>query len=283
MQFYEAVGCTSDPFSTSPDPAFFYRAQEHEECLQRLEISIRLRRGLNVVLGDVGTGKTTLSRTLLQSLGTDDNFLFQIILDPSFKSEFQMLAAILSMYGVEPDGRSTLAYKEALRDFLFEKGVNEDKTIVLLIDEGQKLTPTYIELLRNFLNFETNEFKLLQLIIVGQMELLPRIRRIKNFRDRIAMSYVLNPLNRADTKNMIAFRLQVAGHPKSESLFTESAYDEIYRWTQGSPRQITNLCHNALVTMFTMEAAYIDANIIRSTVDRNAMALEEPEKVAVVQ
>ncbi len=282
MQFYEALGCTSEPFSTSPDPAFFYRSQEHEECLQRLEISIRLRRGLNVVLGDVGTGKTTLSRTLLQILGTDDDFLFQIILDPSFKSEFQMLAALLAMYEIEPDSRSTLAYKEALRDFLFEKGVNENKIVVLIIDEGQKLTPTYIELLRNFLNFETNEFKLLQLVIMGQMELLPRIRRIRNFRDRIAMSYVLNPLNRADTKNMIIYRLQVAGYPQAEDVFTEGAYEEIYKWTQGSPRQITNLCHNALVMMFTMEASYIDANIIKLTVDRNAMALEQPEKVKVV-
>ena len=282
MQFYEALGCTSEPFSTSPDPAFFYRSQEHEECLQRLEISIRLRRGLNVVLGDVGTGKTTLSRTLLQILGTDDDFLFQIILDPSFKSEFQMLAALLAMYEIEPDSRSTLAYKEALRDFLFEKGVNENKIVVLIIDEGQKLTPTYIELLRNFLNFETNEFKLLQLVIMGQMELLPRIRRIRNFRDRIAMSYVLNPLNRADTKNMIIYRLQVAGYPQAEDVFTEGAYEEIYKWTQGSPRQITNLCHNALVMMFTMEASYIDANIIKLTVDRNAMALEQPEKDKVV-
>ena len=96
MQFYEILGFNCEPFSTSPDPAFFYRSQEHEDCLQRLEISIRLRRGLNVVLGDVGTGKTTLSRMLLQNTGSDDNILFQVILDPSFKSEFQMLTAIIT-------------------------------------------------------------------------------------------------------------------------------------------------------------------------------------------
>lgn len=281
MQFYEAIGFKREPFSTSPDPAFFYRSKEHEECLQRLEISIRLRRGLNVVLGDVGTGKTTLSRTLLQSIGTDDSFVIQIVLDPSFRSEFQMLTSLLAMYEIAPNGRSTLAYKDALRDFLYEKGVNENKTIVLLIDEGQKLTPTYIELLRNLLNFETNEYKLLQLIIMGQMELLPRIRRIRSFRDRIAMSYVLNPLNRTDTRNMILYRLQVAGYLEPDALFTEGAFEEIYRWTQGYPRQVTTLCHNALVTMFTMEAAYVDPNIVKATMNRNALALETQVKMEV--
>jgi general secretion pathway protein A len=247
-----------------------------------LEISIRLRRGLSVVLGDVGTGKTTLSRILLQTVGAEDGFLFQIVLDPSFKSEFQMLSALLSMYDIEPDGRSTLAYKEALRDFLFEKGTNEGKTIVLLIDEGQKLTPTYIEVLRNLLNFETNQYKLLQLIIMGQMELLPRIRRMRSFRDRIALSYVLNPLNREDTRNMILYRLKVAGHPNAETLFADSAFEEIYRWTQGYPRQVTALCHNALVTMFTMEASYMDAGIVKLTFERNALALEQLEKVVVM-
>ena len=281
MKFFETLGFKRDPFSTSPDPDFFYRSQAHEDCLQRLEISIRLRRGLHVVLGDVGTGKTTLSRTLLQMIGAEDDFLFQIVLDPAFKSEFQMLSALLSMYGIEADGRSTISYKDALRDFLFEKGVNENKTVVLLIDEGQKLTPTYIEVLRNLLNFETNEYKLLQLVIMGQMELLPRIRRMRNFKDRIALFYVLNPLNREDTRNMILYRLRAAGYPNGEELFTDSAFEEIYQFTQGYPRQVTTLCHNVLVSMFTMEASYIDGGIVKMTVGRNALALEQAEKVVV--
>lgn len=281
MQFYEVLGFRREPFSTSPDPAFFYRSQEHEDCLQRLEISIRLRRGLNVILGDVGTGKTTLSRTLFQTIGSDDSIIFQMVLDPSFKSEFQMLTAMIEMYGIEPDGRSTLAYKDAVRDFLFEKGINEDKTIVLLIDEGQKLTPTYMEVLRNLLNFETNEYKLLQLVIMGQMELLPKIRRSRSFRDRIALSYVLNPLNHEDAKNMIIFRLREAGHQDPESLFTEEALEEIYYSTQGYPRQITTLCHNALVTMFTQNRRSVDRDVVAETVEKNALALEKPAKVEV--
>jgi general secretion pathway protein A len=279
MQFYEVLGFKDEPFSTSPDPAFFYRSQEHEDCLQRLEISIRLRRGLNVILGDVGTGKTTLSRTLLQTLGNDPSFCFQVIIDPSFKSEFQMLSSLLEMYEIKSEGRSTLAYKDAFRDFLFEKGVKEEKTIVLLIDEGQKLTPTYIEVLRSLLNFETNEYKLLQLVIMGQMELLPRIRRMKSFRDRIALSYVLNPLNQEDTRDMISFRLRVAGHNNPESLFTEEAIEEIYHWTKGYPRQITTLCHNTLVTMFTMEKELVDKSVIIDTISKNILALDQPVKV----
>jgi general secretion pathway protein A len=281
MQFFEAVGFKKEPFSTSPDPAFLYRSKEHEDCLQRLEISIRLRRGLNVVLGDVGTGKTTLSRTLLQTLGSDEDFIVRIVLDPSFRSEFQMLTSFLSMYEIEPEGRSTLAYKEALQNFLFDKGVTEEKTIVLIIDEGQKLTPTYIEVLRNLLNYETHEFKLLQLVIMGQMELLPRIKKMRSFMDRIALSYVLNPLNREDTIKMIQYRLEVAGHQQPKTLFTDGAYEEIYKWTQGYPRQVTTLCHNSLVTMYMMEASYIDPAIVRNTVDRNALALEALEKVEV--
>ena len=281
MQFYEALGFKHEPFSTSPDPAFFYRSQEHEDCLQRLEISIRMRRGLNVVLGDVGTGKTTLSRILLQIIGADEDFCFQMVLDPSFKSEFQMLSSLLTMYEIDPDSRSTLAYKDALRDYLFEKGVEEGKTIVLLIDEGQKLTPTYIEVLRNLLNFETNEYKLLQLVLMGQMELLPRIRRARNFRDRIALSYVLNPLNRSDVRNMILFRLSVAGHPNPESLFTDAAFEEIYHWTQGYPRQVTTLCHNSLITMFIMEKERVDETAVESTISKDALALEHPKKLEV--
>ena len=103
----------------------------------------------------------------------------------------------------------------------------------------------------------------------------------RSFRDRIALSYVLNPLNREDTRNMILYRLEVAGHRNSKTLFTDSAFEEIYRWTQGYPRQVTTLCHNALVSMFTMGASYIDAGIVKLTVERNTLALERPTKVEV--
>ncbi|MDD5450259.1 MAG: AAA family ATPase, partial [Candidatus Omnitrophica bacterium] len=152
MSYYEILNLKKEPFSTSPDPDFFYRSSAHNTALQRLEIAVRLRRGLSVILGDVGTGKTTLSRILIQLFGQEDNFIFHMMLDPSYKSEFQFLHSLTKMFNLVPTFRSTLDYKEAIERYLFQKGVDENKTIVLIIDEGQKLTPTFLEILRTLLN-----------------------------------------------------------------------------------------------------------------------------------
>ena len=123
--------------------------------------------------------------------------------------------------------------KEAIKKYLFQKGVDENKTIVLLIDEGQKLNANQLELLRMLLNYETNEYKLLQLVIMGQMELLPKLQRINNFSDRISLKYILNPLDYNETKNMIEFRLKQAGAMSGKEMFTEKAMLMIYQYTQG--------------------------------------------------
>lgn len=268
--YYKVFGLEREPFSTTPDPAFFYKSAEHRSALQRLEIAIRLRRGLSIVFGDVGTGKTTLSRALLQAFGNDEKFLFHIILDPKYKSEFQFLASLIKMFKVEPAFRSTLDYKEALERYLFEKGVNEDKTIVLVIDEGQKLTPSFLEVLRILLNYETNEYKLLQLVILAQLELLPRIEKIRNFKDRISLKYTINPLDEKETHEMIVFRLKKAGFNSNRSLFTEGAVKKIYEHTQGYPRQITTICHDALETAVMKEKDVVNVEIIDELIAREA-------------
>ena len=268
MSYYKALALEKEPFSTSPDPAFFFRSQSHESALNRLEIAIRLRRGLSVVLGDVGTGKTTLSRTLLQSFHGDDNFIFHMILDPSYKTEFQFLANLAKMFGISPAFRSTLEFKDAIEKYLFQKGVDDNKTIILLIDEGQKLDANQLELLRILLNYETNEYKLLQLVILGQIELLPRIRKIKNFMDRIALKYLINPLDEAETKQMIEFRLKQAGYMAQAPLFTDDAVKYIYEHTQGYPRKIALLCHDCVETVIMEEKTVIDREIVQSVIDR---------------
>ena len=268
MSYYKALALEKEPFSTSPDPAFFFRSQSHESALNRLEITIRLRRGLSVVLGDVGTGKTTLSRTLLQSFHGDDNFIFHMILDPSYKTEFQFLSNLAKMFGIKPGFRSTLEFKDAIEKYLFRKGVDENKTIILLIDEGQKLDANQLELLRILLNYETNEYKLLQLVILGQIELLPRIRKIKNFMDRIALKYLINPLDEAETKQMIEFRLKQAGYTAQAPLFTDDAIKYIYEHTQGYPRKIALLCHDCVETVIMDEKAAIDRRIVQAVIDR---------------
>ena len=174
MQYYEVLDLKKEPFSTSPDPDFLYRSMTHNAALKRLEVAIRLKRGLSVILGDVGTGKTTISRVILQEFANDDDFIFHLILDPVYNSEFQFLKVLANMFGVVPNAQTTHDYKEEIKNYLFKKSVFENKTIVLLIDEGQKLTSNYIEVLRMLLNYETNEYKLLQLVILSQMELLPK-------------------------------------------------------------------------------------------------------------
>jgi general secretion pathway protein A len=266
MSYFKALGLEKEPFSTSPDPQFFYHSTSHNTALKRLEIAVRLRRGLCLVLGDVGTGKTTLSRTLLQAFKDEPNFIFHLMLDPSFNSEFQFLLSLVKMFGITPAFKSTLDFKEALEKYLFQKGVEENRTIVLLIDEGQKITPENLEVLRTLLNFETNEYKLLQLVIMAQVELLPRIKRVRNFIDRVALKYTINPLDENETKEMIEFRLRQAGFHGSEALFTDEAVQLVYFHTQGYPRKIAMLCHDALETCVMQGASKVDLGIINGVI-----------------
>jgi len=264
MSYYKTLGLDREPFSTSPDPQFFYHSTSHNTALKRLEIAIRLRRGLCLILGDIGTGKTTLSRTLLQAFKDENDFIFHMILDPSFKSEFQFLFQLVKMFDIVPEFKSTLDFKEALEKYLFQKGVEENKTIILLIDEGQKITPENLEVLRTLLNYETNEYKLLQLVIMAQVELMPRITRIRNFMDRVALKYTINPLDEAETKEMIRFRLKTAGYNGLRNLFTDEAIKLIYQQTQGYPRKISMLCHDALETLIMKDSEIVDVEIINS-------------------
>lgn len=271
MSYYEAAGLKKEPFSSSPDPAFFYRSSAHHTALQRLEIAIRLKRGLSLILGDVGIGKTTMSRALLQTFSNDENFIFHMILDPFYKSEFQFLSSLVRMFGIKPDSRSTLNYREEIEKYLFKKGVDENKIVVLLIDEGQKLSTPFLEILRTLLNYETNEYKLLQLVIVSQMELLPRVKKVKNFYDRIILKYIINPLDEKETKEMIEFRLKEAGLDPSKQLFSDTAIKFIFEYAQGYPRKISVLCHNALEALVMNGKSIVDEDVIGDVIKKEAI------------
>ena len=263
MSYFKTLGLLKEPFSTSPDPDFFYRSSAHNTALHRLEIAIRLRRGLSLILGDVGTGKTTLSRALFQAFnGEEDKFIFHMILDPSYKSEYQFLYTLTKMFGTTPSFRSTSDHQDAIEKYLFQNGVEENKTIVLLIDEGQKLTQPFLEILRTLLNYETNQYKLLQLIIMAQMELLPRVKKIRNFMDRVSLKYIINPLDEEETRAMIEFRLKQAGFNSGQKLFTEEAVKKIFAFSQGYPRKISLLCHNALERAVMGSKNVVDEEII---------------------
>ena len=271
MSYFKVLGLEKEPFSTSPDPNFFYESREHRAALVRLMIEIRLRRGLSLILGDVGTGKTTLSRKLFQMLRAREDIIFHMILDPTYDTEENFLDSLIRTFNIEMSvlKPSLLDYKEAIKKYLFKVGVENNLTIVLLIDEAQKLNTMSLEVLRVLLNYETNEYKLLQLVLLSQMELLPRLREMKNLMDRIALKYVINPLDEQETKQMIEFRLKTAGYNGAPEFFSEEAITEIHRYTQGYPRQISLLCHNALKTLVMESKPEVDVAIIRQLIAKD--------------
>ena len=271
MSYFKVLGFEKEPFSTSPDPEFFYLSKEHETALTNVLIELRLKRGLSVILGDVGTGKTTLSRKLIQELKGREDFIFNIILDPSFESEYLFLTSLVRNFeisGINNDATLTiLDLRESLERFLFQKGVTENKTVTLIIDEAQKLNDSSLEILRVLLNYETNEFKLLQLVLLGQLELHSKIMDISNFFDRISFKYTLNPLDFDETKEMIEFRIRQAGYKVNMHIFLDEAVKEIYQYSRGYPRQITMFCHKALKTLVLKNKFVVDAEMIRELVD----------------
>ena len=185
-----------------------------------------------------------------------------MILDPDFKSEYQFLAYLTKLFGVVPFFRSVTDHRDAIEKYLFQKGVEENKTVVLLIDEGQKLSGPALEILRTLLNYETNEQKLLQLVIMGQMELLPKVNKIRNFMDRVSFKYILHPFNEIETGEMIRFRLKHAGCEGGAHLFAHEAIKKVYEYTQGYPRQIALLCHKAMECLMMQDRTMVTADII---------------------
>ncbi|MFP4057663.1 MAG: ExeA family protein [Candidatus Brocadiia bacterium] len=270
MELYSALGLEQEPFSTTADPAFMYASAEHREALLRLQLSLRQRRGLNVVVGDIGVGKTTLCRKLYAEIAHQDDYHIRIIDDPSFRSEYQFIAFLLHTFGVRRRGRSAYDLKECFRTFLIEMA-EQDQTVILLVDEGQVLVSPVLEMVRMFLNFETDKYKLLQLVVFAQLELLDKLRRRRNFLDRIALRYVLNPLQEHEVAEMIAFRLAVAGYRGEQALFTPDAVEAIYEHTGGLPRPITMLCHNALETLVLNELPVVDRELVERCVEREAV------------
>lgn len=270
MSYYKILGLEKEPFSTSPDPEFLYLSHEHKAALYRLRISVKLKRGLSVVIGDVGTGKTTLARRLFQISKNDENMLFYMLFNPIYNSEREFLSYLLEFFHLKLNSPqpTTIEYLKEIEKFLFQKSIEEKRTVVLLIDEAQKLSEPCIEILRALLNYETNEYKILQLILLGQMELLPRIRHIKNFWDRIALKYLINPLDERETKEMIDFRLKQAGYNSRYPLFRNDATSEIYNFTQGYPRKITMFCHDSLECLVMRKKEFVDRNLVRELIEK---------------
>ena len=250
MSYYKLLGLEREPFSTSPDPFFLYMTREHDLALTNILIELRLRRGLSVILGDIGTGKTSLSRKLVRELNERNDFIFHVILNPSFENEKEFLYSLLKNFQIPFPEQLTHASAPEMRDafekFLLEKNLRENKTVIVIIDEAQTLSLDTLESLRILLNYETNEYKLIQIVLLGQLELFSKMTVLPNFYDRICFKFTLNPLGLQETKELILFRLRQAGYNSREPLFSEEAMSEVYYFSKGYPRSVIRICHKCL-------------------------------------
>lgn len=270
MDYFKILHLAKEPFSNSPEPEFFYHSPQHVECLQNLELAIRLRRGLNVVVGDVGTGKTTLCRQLISRFSDDENIQIHLILDPDFSNPVEFLTSVSRMLGLAgPQSNSEWQLKEDIKNYLFERGVNEENLTVLIIDEGQKIPDFCIETLREFLNYETNDCKLLQIVIFAQNEFNTILDDRENFADRINYFYELRPLDFKDTRLMIRHRMEKASDTgKNPVRFTFPALRAIYRATDGYPRKIVTLCHQIILAIIIQNKTRVGWSLVHSCVHR---------------
>ena len=283
--YYSLLGFEKEPFATSPDPGFFYPTKQHEMALTNLLIELRLRRGLSVIFGDVGTGKTTLSRKLLHELNKRGDMIFHMILDPAFSNENQFLASLVRNFsiklpkGVDVKTADIVDLRDYIEKFLIQKTIEEDRTIILIIDEAQKLDYSTLEALRILLNFETNDHKLIQIVLLGQLELYAKVVNMSNFMDRISFKFTLNPLDVVETKELINFRIIKAGYKGEKKLFLDEALSEIYSNTKGYPRKINMLCHKTLKEIVMLDQEIADAALVKEVIKKEQQWLSATNSI----
>ncbi|MBF0521571.1 MAG: AAA family ATPase [Candidatus Omnitrophica bacterium] len=252
-----------NPFNVTSDPDFFFFSARHSEAFSHLAYGISQRKGILVITGEIGAGKTTLCRTLLNRL--DDKTKTALILNPSF-SDIQLLKLILKDLGIKGEHRNKFALINALNQFLIEES-NLGNNVALIIDEAQNLKPQQLEQIRLLSNLETEKEKLLQIILVGQPELVDKLKlpSLKQLDQRVTVRYHMKPLEYHEIDSYIHHRLKVASaeeHPNGVCHFTEEGLKVIYQYSGGIPRKINILCDRVLLAGFTKEAHTFDQELI---------------------
>ncbi len=267
--YHEILGLDREPFGNSPDPDFFHSSPRHAECLRRLEIAVRLRRGLCVVMGEVGTGKTTMCRRLIRTLSYDPAVSTHLLPDPSFEDPRDFLAAVAVSFGIRVDGEDSAArIREAIQEFLLDTAASGEKIVVLCVDEGQKITGACLEILRELLNFEVNTHKLVQIVVFAQSEFAGALRSRKNLADRVNTRLQLKALTASETRRLIRTRLRLAAgdswKDREPALFTRAALYAIHRACKGYPRRIMRLCHATLLETVGREKSRAGLSEVRA-------------------
>ena len=237
------------PFHVTPNPRFLFLSPTHEEALQHLRYGIEDKKGFIVLTGEVGCGKTTLCRKLLEELESNDKYDTALLLNPRI-SETQLLKGIMKELGEESKARSKSDLLDKMNDVLLER-IHQGREIVLIIDEAQNLSFEVMEMLRMLSNLETYDQKLLQIILMGQPELSIKLKeeRLRQLRQRVLVHYDLKPLNPAEVQLYILHRLSLAGS-NGQPQFTPRAIKKIAKGSLGIPRMINNLCDKSLLASF---------------------------------
>ena len=260
--YTEFFNLSEPPFSVTPDPKFLYMTDQHATALNHLLYGIRQSKGFVMLTGEVGTGKTTLSRMLLRNL--EDRYHTALVLNPML-SETQLLRAIVSEFGIEAKCRDRFTALTVLNEFLL--GLNAaGREAVLIIDEAQDLTTNLLEMTRLLSNLETDSHKLLQIVLAGQPELRLKLRApaLRQLDQRIGVRYHLREMDLGETARYIRHRLDVAGGAELE--FTDEAVIEIFRHSGGTPRVINNLCDKALLAGYVRGNRQIDGNLVAAAI-----------------
>ena len=258
-------GLKEKPFRITPDPRFLYLSEKHAEALDHLTYGITQGEGFMVISGDVGTGKTTIIRSLLERLD-DSKIKTAIVLNPLMEID-DLLKSILEDFGLSPKGNSKKDLIDQLNVFLLSLNREEGKAVVI-IDESQNLAPDLLEELRSLSNLETDQEKLLQIVLVGQLELWKKMNRpnLRQLKQRISVNYRLEPLSLQEMKGYIFHRLSIAGS-RGELEFSTGALRLVFKFSGGIPRLINLLCDRILLVLYLAQKMRVTPAHVRKAIE----------------
>ncbi len=261
--YLDYYGLSEPPFDITPNPRFLFYSPKHREAYNHLLYGLRDRKGFVQLTGEVGAGKTTLCRALLDQL--DDHYATALILNPVL-SAGELLKAIGLEFGLPCHGLDRLEILSVFNQFLLQQ-VEGGKETVLIIDEAQDLSEDLLEQVRLLSNFETASRKLLQIVLLGQPELRDRLNNpaLRQLRQRITVRYHLPPLSRHEVAQYIQHRIHTSGG-NGAPCFTRPALWRIHHYSQGIPRLVNAVCDKALLAGYVHQQECIDFRLVNRAI-----------------
>lgn len=251
-----------EPFNTTANPRFFFLSPIHSIALGKTEFTVDAKKGLAIVFGDTGTGKSTLARLLHQKF-LDKEYTSILLTNPNYPTTNSLLRTIIQEFQLPKTAKSYKDNLDIFKMFLYTEAVEKHKNIVLIIDEAQTLRLPLLELLRQLINFETNDQKLLQLVLFPQEEFRSKLTHpmARNFRSRVSMASTLEKMGLSEISEMIDFRWRVASGNQDHP-FTPEALSSIYLHSEGIPREACIIADNSLLLAFLQKKAAIEKDLV---------------------